>query len=464
MRFIAFLSFFLISQTSLLATKFTVQVWVKAEQASGQHPLILGNKLWDSSKVVDFTSNHNFGKSSESGLDHGWAFALQDNGAWAWNISDGERRLDYLPTADKQNICDGAWHHLVFTLSEKEATATLYFDGSLVAIYSLKELKKLNYIDLRRDSLVLGQEQVELDTFAIDGRRLGRLQVETVYRQKSGIRKNKNRTKGGSFKVLNWNIWHGGRKDGLDGLKKTIGIIRKSKADIVTMQETYGSGPIIADSLNMIYYYRSTNLGIFSKYPIIKTHDLYEPFHFGGVTLQLPGRKQLHVFSTWLNYLPDIDASLSAPWPIDSILQEEEKTRLKEINEILKSVDPLMKTTNEVPIIIAGDFNSPSHLDFIEETKARHKDLIIEWPVSKTITALGFKDAFRKIYPDPSKNYGETWSPRFPESSQERIDHIYFTPSRLECTSAKMLNQASPQWPSDHAAVLATFKVVNWKD
>ena len=123
-----------------------------------------------------------------------------------------------------------------------------------------------------------------------------------------------------------------------------------------------------------------------------------------------------------------------------------------------------MKTTNEVPIIIAGDFNSPSHLDFIEETKARHKDLIIEWPVSKTITALGFKDAFRKIYPDPSKNYGETWSPRFPESSQERIDHIYFTPSRLECTSAKMLNQASPQWPSDHAAVLATFKVVNWKD
>lgn len=464
MKLILILSFFLTIQTSLLATKFTAQVWVKAEQVSGQHPLILGNKLWDSSKVVDFTSNHNFGKSSESGLDHGWAFALQPNGAWAWNISDGERRLDYLPTADKQNICDGAWHHLVFTLSEKEATATLYFDGSLVAIYSLKELNKLNYIDLHRDSLVLGKEQVELDTFAIDGRRLGRLQVESVYRQKSGIRKNKNRTKGGSFKVLNWNIWHGGRKDGLDGLKKTIGIIRESKADVVTMQETYGSGPIIADSLNMIYYYRSTNLGIFSKYPILKTHDLYEPFHFGGVTLQLPGRKQLHVFSTWLNYLPDIDASLSTPWPVDSILQEEEKTRLKEIREILKSIDPLMKATNEVPIIIAGDFNSPSHLDFIEETKARHKDLIIEWPVSKTITDLGFKDAFRKIYPDPMANYGETWSPRFPESSQERIDHIYFTPSRLECTSAKMLNQANPKWPSDHAAVLATFKVVNWKD
>ena len=465
LKSVLFFLLLFLADSHFAQSSFTAQVWVKTTAETQQFPSIMGNKIWDGGKIVDFTSNHNFGQSLDSGAQHGWTFAVQANGAWTWNIGDGEKRLDYLPTAERQRINDGEWHHLACTFEERKATASLYFDGQMVAIYSLNELEKLNYKDLRRDSLVFGNSQIEIDTFAVDGRKMSRFQVATAYRMRSGKSIQRVRPRGGNFKLLNWNIWHGGRKDGNEkGLKKTIQIIRESEADLVSMQETYGSGPVIADSLGMVYYYRSSNLGVFSKYPIIATHDLYKPFHFGGVTLQMPGRKQLRVFSLWLNYLPDIDKSLAAPWSVDSILSAESQTRQKEITAIITDLDLLLKETDEVPIIVAGDFNSPSHLDFTEVTKARYQDLIIPWPVSKAMLTRGFKDAFRLIHKDPSLKYGATWSPRFEDSCQERIDHIYFTPGLLKCVDAQVLNQAQPQWPSDHAAVLAEFRLIKWKD
>src|SRR5690606_18432600 len=52
------------------------------------------------------------------------------------------------------------------------------------------------------------------------------------------------------LKVMAWNIWHGGREDGKDvGPARVIDVIRNSGADVVAMQETYGSGELIQKEL-----------------------------------------------------------------------------------------------------------------------------------------------------------------------------------------------------------------------
>ena len=47
----------------------------------------------------------------------------------------------------------------------------------------------------------------------------------------------------GGFRVMSWNIWRGGREDGEEeGPARVVDVIRDSGADVVAMQETYGSG------------------------------------------------------------------------------------------------------------------------------------------------------------------------------------------------------------------------------
>ena len=54
----------------------------------------------------------------------------------------------------------------------------------------------------------------------------------------------------GTLDVMTWNIWHGGREDGDDvGPARVAEVIADSGADIVAMQETYGSGERIAEAL-----------------------------------------------------------------------------------------------------------------------------------------------------------------------------------------------------------------------
>ena len=55
------------------------------------------------------------------------------------------------------------------------------------------------------------------------------------------------------FRVMTWNIWHGGREDGEEvGPLRVAEVIRDSQADVVAMQETYGSGERIAEERNEV--------------------------------------------------------------------------------------------------------------------------------------------------------------------------------------------------------------------
>ena len=85
--------------------------------------------------------------------------------------------------------------------------------------------------------------------------------------------------------VMTWNIWHGGREDGeTAGPQRVVDVIRDSGADIVAMQETYGSGEWISEQLGFHFHPCGTNVSILSRYPVVEDLSVFEAFKcVGGV-------------------------------------------------------------------------------------------------------------------------------------------------------------------------------------
>jgi len=147
------------------------------------------------------------------------------------------------------------------------------------------------------------------------------------------------------------------------------------------------------------------------------------------------------------------------------------QVRLNELNHILEQVQILRKN-----VIIGGDFNSGSHLDWNrenEELASKYPFLNsknIDWKESHSLMANGFTDSFRALNP-LSKVWGATWSPLYKNSPHERIDYIYYKNNdekiRLEPICSQVLGESpqnaslaySGQWPSDHRALVTTFHI-----
>ena len=156
-----------------------------------------------------------------------------------------------------------------------------------------------------------------------------------------------------------WNIWHGGHEHGEGvGVERVVELIKASGADLIAMQETYGSGEEIADALGYFFYLRSSNLSIMSRYPIGETFDVYKPFNSGGARIHLGPDQAVAFFTIWLHYLPDylkqVIERTSTP---DSLEAGEGTTRHAEIRAILADIAPHLDRADAVPVIMAGDFN-----------------------------------------------------------------------------------------------------------
>ena len=146
-------------------------------------------------------------------------------------------------------------------------------------------------------------------------------------------------------------------------------------------------------------------------------------------------------------------------------------------------------------IILGGDFNEPSHLDWSEDTKNLfdHNGAVIPWSCSSLLYEAGFRDAYREKNPDPVTHPGFTfpsdnpempterltWAPEADE--RDRIDFIYYLPSEIWSVGEAIVlgprgsivrNERKPEltsdsiltplgtWPSDHKGVLVKFKKV----
>jgi exodeoxyribonuclease-3 len=122
-------------------------------------------------------------------------------------------------------------------------------------------------------------------------------------------------------------------------------------------------------------------------------------------------------------------------------------------------------------IFITGDFNEPSFRDWTAATAAAGiHPLVVDWPFSRAIEALGFTDVFRAVHPDPLAKPGFTWSPHITAATTDdhpdRIDFIFARGVGIEITSAHIVGEAGSRsdivaepWPSDHRAVVATISL-----
>ena len=441
------------SRRSDIGDCFTVELRIKTATGQEAFPALVSDKVWDGGAVQDFASRHNYGKSLDSGLRPGWCIALQPDGAWTWNLADGEKRLDYLPTAERQSVADNRWHHLAFTLDWPRREARLYYDGRGVAAYSLAELAKCHGDQAPRASTALAGA---IECFAL----LEGIATSAEIAARAQRAYAPATVDADEFRVMSWNIWNGGREDGaIEGVERVVEVIGNSGADIIAMQETYGSGPRIADALGFEFYLRSSNLSLISRFPIQETHDLFDdPFRFGGATIELGTGRHIEVYTLWIHYLPDFCTDVRQPdASAADLVGAEMQPRGAEIRDILEARAPRLRDPAH-PVGVAGDFNCPSHLDWTPAARALHRDLVVDWPVSGAMADAGFTAAYRSTNSDPLAHPGHTWTPRNPASWQDRIDYVYYR-GPLRCSAASVLDHHVTQWPSDHAAVLAVLHI-----
>jgi len=283
------------------------------------------------------------------------------------------------------------------------------------------------------------------------------------------------------FSVLAWNIWHGANNESLkeDGRPHATGIIKELHPDIVLMVETYGSGKRIADSLGYNFHLiapentapddERINLSIMSRFPLGERFDFYNPFNIGGIEIFLNDSVKIHAFATWLNYQPWEDDPLTLnKTPEELIEWEKSGTRKAEVDTILKGLRPFLEKTDEIPLILGGDFNIWSHLDWQQETKDRHNDLIVDWWTTSMFEKAGLIDSYREVHPNAREFPGITWD-QSGIKDEHRIDYIFYKGERLEAVSSKIrkepvngtikINGKEFMYPSDHGLVLTKFKL-----
>lgn len=298
--------------------------------------------------------------------------------------------------------------------------------------------------------------------------------------------------------VMSWNTEHYGwerrtseERALLEG--NMFELVRAAKPDVFLMQETYGSFDRFRAALPG---YDARLLGrcnaIFSRFPIVGTHEPYreknnygEP-QGGAFNTQVAdldaGCMRLRVCPVTMFWLP-LCVSTPADKTPDELLAWENAaqpydaaSRPQAIAGIIEGMAPFLKERDEVPIIMAGDFNSHSHLDWTVAAGGWHGHLgrAVPWSVSSQMSAVGFRDVFRVLYPDPAANYGATFP--VPGVMAEhprpflRLDYVYAAGRRLKPVSFEVIagdyhrpfvwkGRSFSAFPSDHAAVLASFAV-----
>lgn len=143
-------------------------------------------------------------------------------------------------------------------------------------------------------------------------------------------------------------------------------------------------------------------------------------------------------------------------------------------------------------VLLGGDFNEPSTLDWTEATKNLydHNGTVIPWGSTAALAAAGYIDAYRTVFPNPVTHPGFTWPASNPDAAvskltwapeadeRDRIDYLFTSPGpglsvvsagivgprgsivrnqRVDEPEAGEFAAHTTPWPTDHKAVLATY-------
>ncbi|MFI8243751.1 HAD-IA family hydrolase [Streptomyces sp. NPDC085866] len=264
------------------------------------------------------------------------------------------------------------------------------------------------------------------------------------------------------LRVMSWNLWLGGSEVD-DHRAKQVKAVLESGADVVGLQETAGTAAQeLAEALGWHHHRAGENLGVISRHPITARFGDPEVGFYGaaGVRIRVAPGREVDVWTAHLHYTPygPYEAVLDGLGAPELIAHED--VRLAQMRDALHRIAE--SSSDGVPVVLVGDFNCPSHLDWPD----------VAWPVTRAAADAGFADSYRAVHPDPVAEPGHTWSPIHPvhedgsgrPEPQDRIDYVLHR--GLTVCDARTLVVGTPRpwpdvadndWPSDHAAVVTTF-------
>jgi len=296
-----------------------------------------------------------------------------------------------------------------------------------------------------------------------------------------------------NLRVLVWNVLHGAN-DVDQGAEKTLAIIRSVEPDIVLLQESYdidGDRPHLGEWLagelgwNQ-HQAESAHLCVLTPMEL-KTTFFHHEWHGVGALLRDSHQRELLVWSIWIDYRAFLGYELrDNPTMSDETLlaaEDVRSNRLQQATAIIAHLEGAGHLVADIPLLVGGDWNTPSHLDWTKDTASIYKQRRnLALPVSTVIHDAGFMDTFRAVHPNPVQHPGITWSPMFrgPASGEEgtpqafdRIDRLYLKNSgvsdgwSLRPVAGKVLpliweDDSIPikqrAFPSDHGALLMDFE------
>jgi endonuclease/exonuclease/phosphatase family metal-dependent hydrolase len=281
----------------------------------------------------------------------------------------------------------------------------------------------------------------------------------------------------GTFKVMAWNILHGAN-DGKDGKAHAIQIIREINPDVILMVETYGSGKIIADSLGYNFHLiapvgtalddNNINLSIISRYPFGERIDTEFPFYLGGREIIIQNQR-IRFFSNWFHYLPwENEPEKIGKTAEELLVWERSGMKYEMIQKVLPYIKKYIAETDSIPMILGGDLNTPSHLDWGMSTKKMHNNLVVPWYSTKVLEEIGLVDTYRTLNSNPITHPGITWHTKG-ENDEHRIDYIFYKGPKIKAVKSDSykvffdetikLNGKEILYPSDHGFIVTKFKM-----
>src|SRR5215510_2395416 len=264
------------------------------------------------------------------------------------------------------------------------------------------------------------------------------------------------------LKIMAFNIWRSGVQL---SLAQVVNAIKAANPDVVALQEPEGNSRRIADMLG--WQYVDERVHVISRVPLFYAEQdgvgfaYVEAAHGRMVALA-----NLHLPSD--SYGPE---AVRDGKPLADVLQLEADNRMYALEPFAEALPKVAATG--VPTILAGDFNSPSHLDWTQDV-ANVRSAVkypVEWPESKVLADKGFIDSYRAVHPDPIAKPGFTWTPGYPypfvrpQETHDRIDYIYAIGAKaVKSEIAGEPNNPDVDivvmpWPADHRALVTTFEV-----
>lgn len=276
-----------------------------------------------------------------------------------------------------------------------------------------------------------------------------------------------------SFKVMSFNIWHGGSSGG-QPLSKTADVMKL--ADIIGVQETHAeesdSSLILAGQLGWHHFQQGERTAVISKFPIVG-----QTLNRWGVFVQVTDSLKVCIFNCHFAAKPYQPYQLlDIPYGDAPFIKTEDeailwanKSRGDAVRRMIAELKAVQATG--IPCIVTGDFNEPSHLDWTTAAAlAGQHPIKVAYPTSTRVSANGMVDCYRKKNSDEVTKPGVTWTPLTlktdPKDHHDRIDFVYAESRFLDVVDCQVVGEAiqnadvvvSP-WPSDHRAVMATLKM-----